>query len=457
MKTLIKNGIVVSGTEQRQADILIEDEKIKKVDSKLTETADQIFDASGKYVFPGFIDAHTHFDLDAGEFRTADDFYSGTKAAVRGGTTTIIDFATQEHGQSLMETVAVWNHMSQGKCSCDYGYHMSITDWNPSVREEIREMTRQGISSYKLYMAYKNLKVDDGQIYEILKAVKEENGIIGVHCENGSLVDARIQEYIREDAANISFHPKSRPADLEAEAIHRLLVIAKLADVPVNIVHLSTQAGMEEVRKARKEGQRVYVETCPQYLLLTDECYDQKGFEGSVYVCSPPLRSKWDQQNLWEALAADEIQTISTDHCSFTLEQKKRGLHDFSRIPNGLPGVEHRPVLCYTYGVETKKISIIQMCRVLAENPAKLFGMYPQKGAILPGSDADLVIWDPSEEWIIQSDTQMQNTDNTPYENFAVRGMAEYVFLRGKLVVKKGNILAECQGKYIYRKGRKEV
>ena len=452
MRRLIKNGIIVSAEGCKKADLLTENESIVEIAPDLTCQAEEVIDASGKYIFPGFIDTHTHFDLDAGDFKTADNFYTGTKAAVAGGTTTVLDFATQQRGETLCQALENWHKMAGKKCSCDYGFHMSISEWNPSIQKELKEMTRQGITSYKLYMAYDNLRVDDQKIYEILQAVREEHGIVGVHCENGDLVNELIEEQRRRAPKDICSHPKSRPGQVEAEAIHRLLVIAELADTPVTIVHLSTKAGLEEIKRARAQGQKVFVETCPQYLALTEKEYERPGFSGAAYVCSPPLRKEEDINALFDAAAEGEIDICGTDHCSFHMKgQKERGLLDFSKIPNGLPGVEHRPVLLYSLGVKTKKITIEQMCSLLSETPAKLFGMYPKKGALLPGSDADLVIWDPKAEWTITAREQMQNADYTPYEGMQVTGKAERVYLRGQEIYNNGKILTECQGQYIAR------
>ncbi|MCD8300935.1 MAG: dihydropyrimidinase [Clostridiales bacterium] len=455
MKYLIKNGTLVSSQECRHEDILIEGEKILCTGPDLEVADAEVIDASGKYIFPGFIDTHTHFDLDAGDFHTADDFYTGTKAAIAGGTTTVLDFTTQDKGQTLKEALDVWHGMADGKSSCDYGFHMSITDWNEKSRAEIPEMTRLGVTSYKLYMAYDNLRVNDGEILEILSEVEKEHGIIGVHCENGDLITALVSRLKADGENRISMHPASRPPEVEAEAIHRLLSIAKLAGAPVNVVHLSTAAGLEEVRRARAAGQTVFAETCPQYLLLDDSEYERPGFDGAAYVLSPPLRKRSDIEALWEAVCNGEIDMIGTDHCSFNMKgQKERGLSDFTLIPNGIPGVEHRPVLFYHFGVASGRTDVNMMCRLLSERPARLFGMYPRKGAILAGSDADLVIWDPDRRWIITAEDQLQNADNTPYEGFSVTGRASQVFLRGQRIVNEGEILAECQGQYIKRKER---
>lgn len=457
MEILIQGGTLVTPQGSRRADIRIRGEKIVETGVDLKPQGETVIPAEGKYLFPGFIDTHTHFDLDAGTFHTADDFETGTRAAIAGGTTVILDFTTQEKGETLMEALHNWHKLADGKCSCDYGFHMSITDWNEAVKGELPLMTKEGVTSYKLYMAYDNLKVSDGEIFEILQAVDKEGGIIGVHCENGELIRELAAQLKSRGETGPSAHPKSRPAEVEAEAVNRLLTIAKLAGTPVNIVHLSTRRAYELVEQARAEGQRVYVESCPQYFILEDSKYGLPGFESAKYVLSPPLRGQEDVECLWKALKAGRIDTLGTDHCSFHYRgQKERGRDDFTQIPNGLPGVEHRPELMYTYGVGTGKLTKEQMCAVLAENPARLFGMYPRKGALMAGSDADLVIWDPDAEDVITAEHQMQNVDHTPYEGMKIKGKPQQVFLRGTLVYQDGRIVAEKQGKYLYR-GRSEL
>ncbi len=455
MKYLIKNGTVISSSGRRQADILTEGEKILRVEKDISDPQAVVVDASGCEIYPGFIDPHTHFDLDAGDFHTADDFYTGTRAALAGGTTVILDFTTQERGESLSQALENWHEMADGKCSCDYGFHMSITDWNPDVKREIPEMTRQGVTSYKLYMAYDNLRVRDREIFEILSAVEQEGGIVGVHCENGDLVTALTERLKKTCRDGVRLHPLSRPPLVEAEAVHRLLTIAQLADTAVNIVHLSTGLGLLELERFRQQGVRAFAETCPQYLILDDSLYELPGFEGAAYVLSPPLRKKEDVEALWKAVEQGEITTLGTDHCSFHMKtQKVRGLHDFTRIPNGIPGVEHRPQLFYQYGVVSGRTTPEMMCRMLSENPARLYGLYPRKGVIAPGSDADLVIWDPDRSWTITAESQYQNADYTPYEGFTGRGCPREVFLRGIHAVSEGKVLEEKRGEYLSRKKR---
>lgn len=451
MKTLIKNGELVSGGGVCRADVLIADGVIAAVGEALDAGGAEIVDADGAYVFPGFIDTHTHLDMDTGAAHTADDFASGTRAAIAGGTTTVLDFATQNKGETLREALLNWHALAEGKSACDYGFHMAITDWNADVAAELPSMTKEGVTSYKLYLAYDNLRVSDAAVFEVLKAVNRQGGIVGAHCENGDLVNELVGEQLALGHTGTNAHPLSRPDTVEEEAVNRYLAIAALADCPVNIVHLSTKKGLEAVRRARAAGQKVYVETCPQYLLLEDSVYDKPDFEGAKYVMSPPLRKRGDNAALWEAVETGEADTIGTDHCPFMWKDKLLGRNDFSKIPNGAPGVELRAQLMYTYGVCEGKITVANLCRVLAENPARLFGMYPKKGAIRVGSDADIVVWDKAFRGVITNETQHSACDVTPYDGFAITGRPKYVFLRGRLVAQDGEALAENVGKYVPR------
>ena len=454
MRQIIKNGTIVTGSGSFPADILIDGEKIAATGTaeeikKLAQPGDKEIDASGCLIFPGFIDAHTHFDLHVAGTVTADDFATGTKAALKG-TTTIIDFGTQYPGETLAEGLKNWHEKADGKCSCDYSFHMSITDWNPSVSKEVQDMMDEGITSFKLYMTY-DTQVDDKTLFEILQRLKETGGITGVHCENSGMIAALQEEAKAAGKMGVSSHPKTRPAAAEAEAIGRLLRLAEVADVPVVVVHLTCKEGYDVIAQARKRGQKVYVETCPQYLLMDDSLYELPGFESAKYVCAPPLRKKEDQDCLWKGLADGIIQTVSTDHCSFTTEQKKLGEGDFTKIPGGMPGAETRGTLIYTYGVDKDRITKEDMCRVLSENPAKLYGLYPRKGVIAPGSDADLVIMRTGVEDVITAKDQVQNVDYAPFEGTKVTGRVVSVFLRGLQAVKDGKVVEEKKGEFLKR------
>lgn len=451
MDILIKNGQVVSSGGMRRADIRVKNGRIDAVSSEIEPSGEKIIDATGMLVFPGFIDSHTHFDMDAGAFHTADDFTSGTTAALLGGTTTVLDFATQDKGGTLLEAFDTWKAKAAGS-ACDVGFHMAITYWNERVAAEIPLLRDKGVTSFKVYMAYDALRLSDTAIYEVLKAVGEIGGIVGVHCENGDLVTAGIAEQKAKGNTAAKYHPCSRPNAVEAEAINRLLTIAGLAGVPVNIVHISTREGLGVVRAARERGQEVYVETCPQYLLLDASVYDKPGAEAAKYVCSPPIRSVSDQQVLWDGIKDGWIDTIGTDHCSFRFgEDKAPYAGDFSAVPNGLPGVQNRPALLYTYGVYSGKISPEEMTALLSENIARLFGMYPKKGALLPGSDADIVLWNPGYTGAIRANTLAHHTDYSPFEGMEIRGRAEHVLLRGQMVVENGMLAADKLGHYVSR------
>lgn len=453
MKRLFKGGTVVSGSGIKKADILTEGEKILQVEEKISDPEAEIIDVDGKLLFPGFIDAHTHFDLAVSGTVTADGFETGTKAALAGGTTCIIDFATQYNGESLHEALANWHKKSDGKSSCDYGYHLAMADWNEAICKEMESVVNEGITSFKIYTIYDEMFVDDETIYKVLKRMKELGVIVGVHCENRGLIDALVEEAKAEKSgeAGVAKFPKTRPDTAEAEAVSRILKLADYVGVPVMIVHLSSRKGYEEIRRAREAGQFVFAETCPQYLLLDDEKFTLSPEESRKYVLAPPLRKKEDQEILWGALKNGEIQTVSTDHCSFTTKQKAMGKEDFSHIPCGMPGVQDRPALMYTYGVKEGKISLSQMCALLAEHPAKIYGMYPKKGCLEPGSDADIVVWDPKAEGIFTWEGQQSLADYHPYEGRKKAGNVESVYLRGECAAREGKVLKEHGGQFIKR------
>lgn len=453
MRTLFKGGSVAGAKGVRRADLLVEGEKVVSLGRGLKEGADRIVDVTGCVLFPGFIDAHTHFDLEVAGTVTADGFASGSRAALRGGTTTVIDFACPDKGESLASGLARWREKSAGKTFCDYGFHMTIDDWNEGIRSELPEMFAQGISSFKMYMTYPAMLLGDGDLYRALKELKALGGVCGVHCENAGVIDALIAGKKAAGELSPASHPRTRPPYLEAEAVGRLLRIAQAAQAPVIIVHLTNGAALEEVLRARKRGQTVYVETCPHYLILDESLYDQEDFSDAArYVCAPPLREKKEADALWKALRRGEIQTVSTDHCSFTLEQKAMGREDFTKIPGGLPGVETRGELMWSYGVAKRRLSASQMCRVLSENPAKLYGLYPRKGTLQPGSDADIVVYDPSGGHVIRGEDCVSAAGYSPYEGFATDGGIRQVWLRGRLAVENGNVLpSEPEGKYLAR------
>ena len=451
--TIIQHGTLVLPDGLMQGDIAFENGVITRIAPAIEAGAgDAVCEAAGCLVFPGFIDAHTHLDMDSGTTVTADDFASGSRAAACGGTTTLVDFATQERGGTLRDALDAWHRKAEGKCACNYAFHMAVTDWNEQTRAELPQMFERGVTSFKAYYAYDNLRLDDAQMYDLLSALRPFGGVLGVHCENGTLVNRLQREQLEKGVTGPAGHPASRPPVVEAEAIRRLCAVAKLADSPVHIVHLSSAEGLEEVRRARAAGQKVWVETCPQYLLLDESRYHLEGFEGAKYVMSPPLRSPADREALRAAVLDGEIDTISTDHCSYRFsDQKALGRDDFTKIPNGAPGIEHRPALIYTSFVASGLMTAAQMSRLLSENPAKLFGMWPRKGQLAQGADADMTVWDPRARWVIRAEAQHQNVDYTPYEGFEAAGRARAVYVGGQLAAKDGEPSGASAGRYVKR------
>ena len=450
---VIQNGTLVSAEKTWRADLAMEGGKITAIAPKIPiSPGDQAVDASGCLVFPGFIDPHTHLDMDNGVTVTADDFPSGTLAALCGGTTTVIDFATQDRGDSLNRALALWHKKAEGRSSCNYAFHMAITDWNEATRRELKDMVAAGVTSLKVYLAYDALRVDDGQLLDILGECRSLGLQIGCHCENGDVVNLLQKRELSRGNRGPAAHPLSRPPEAEAEAISRYCYIAALADCPVTVVHLSSAAGLEEVRRARKRGQTVWAETCPQYLLLDDSRYQFPGFEGAKYVMSPPLRSPADREALCRAVVDGEVDTIATDHCSYSFAgQKELGREDFTKIPNGAPGLEHRPALFFSQFVASGLLPPERMCTLLAENPARQYGMYPRKGILAVGSDADVTIWDPKTVWTISAASQHHNVDYTPYEGMAVTGKAKAVFINGLPAAQGGEPIRTGMGRYVFR------
>ncbi len=449
--TIFQNGTLITPHGPEQASLAIAGDKIAAIGPNLAAGPDDaVVDAAGCLVFPGFIDGHTHLDLDNGYTRTADDFATGTRAAACGGTTTIVDFATQDKGDTMLNALHVWQKKAEGVSRANYAFHMAITDWNKRTRAELPALRAAGVTSYKAYLAYDALRVDDAQLLEILESLKPFNGILGVHCENGTLVNELQARELAKGHRTPAAHPLSRPPEVEAEAIDRLCWIARLADMPVHIVHLSSALGLEAVRAARRRGQTVYAETCPQYLLLDDSLYRLPGFESAKYVMSPPLRSVHDVAAIRRAVKNGEIGTIATDHCSFNYAtQKTIGKDDFTKIPNGAPGIEHRPALLFT--TFENELDYPALARLLSENPAKLFGMYPRKGALQVGSDADITLWDPAARWTIRAAAQQQNVDYTPYEGREVHGLARQVYVNGVLAAENGVPTPALAGRYVAR------
>jgi len=456
MGIVLHGGTIVTAVDTYQADVRMEGEKIVAIGHEIAQSEDQVIIVDGCLILPGGIDPHTHFDLPMGTFSTSDDFLSGSKAAVLGGTTTILDFATQFKGETLKKGLENWHAKADGQCFVDFGFHMAITDWNDQVALEMTELVHQeGVTSFKLYMAYKNiLQVDDSELLQALHQAGACGALVCVHCENGDIVDYLVTEARGQAKTAPYFHPLTRPIEAEEEATNRVIKLAQIADAPVYIVHLTCKGALQAVVDAKLKGLEVYAETCPQYLLLDDSYYRSEGFNGAKYVISPPLRSKDHQDELWRGLKTGILDTIATDHCSFNYKgQKDLGLNDFSKIPSGAPGVETRMSLLYTYGVMTGKLTINEFVALTSTNAAKLFGLFPRKGTIAPGSDADLVVWDPRVSSTITVETLHQQVDYTPYEGFKQQGQAKQVFLRGKQIVKDGQLQVESPtGIYCSRK-----
>jgi len=456
MRTLLKNGTVVNDSDCVKADVLIEDGIIKEVSSSIDAPDAELTDAGGKLLLPGAVDAHTHMDLDVGFTRACDDFYSGTVAAACGGTTTIIDhMAFGPKGVYPWHQVKEYHSLADGNAVTDYSFHGVLQEKaDDRTLAEIREIAeKEGITSFKLYLTY-DMMLHDKDVFAVLNEAKRSNILITVHCENDGIVNYLRDRCGAENNLTAAFHPKSRPAEAEAEAVNRMLYMAECADeAPLYIVHLSSEAGLKEVLAARKRGQKHFgVETCPQYLVLNDSLYDDPE-EGLKAIMSPPLRKDSDRTALWEALKNDFLDTVATDHCPFTFEnQKQRGKDDFRLCPNGAPGVEERLPLLFSEGYGKGRITLPQCVKYLCVNPAKIFGLYPKKGVIKPGSDADIVIMDPEKTRTIRSASLHGNADYSCYEGMEIKGAIDMVFLRGEMIVKDNEFLGKKgTGRYLKR------
>ena len=448
MRILIKNASLVLEDRVELGDLITDGRHIAQVGGTIDAPADRVIDAAGCYVFPGFIDTHTHFDLEVGTTVTADDFTTGTRAAVVGGTTTVLDFATQERGMTLMEAFYKWENKAKNS-SCNYGFHMAMSEWNEARIAELPLMIENGVTSFKMYMVYDNMRLSDGIMYEAMKYLAKEDCIIGIHCENDDIIKARVRELKAVGKTAPRYHAVSRPNVVEADGVARLMDAAYLGGSPVWVVHLSTKEGLAIARQARERGQEVYLESCPQYMVLEESMYDAP--DGAKLVMSPPLRSKADQEALLEAMGTGEIDWIGTDHCSFTMAQKAAGKNDFSKTPNGGAGVQNRAEIVYTRAVQGGYIDAVKMGQLLSTRAAKLFGMYPRKGALQPGSDADIVIFDPNAPHVIHAATNLHNCDNSPYEGYEAAGRTRDVILNGELVVENGLLVASGKGEYVHR------
>ncbi|WP_035352423.1 dihydropyrimidinase [Edaphobacter aggregans] len=462
MGTLIQNGTVVNADDRKRADLLIEDGKISEVRAGIDPASHTIVDATGLLLLPGGVDAHTHMDMPFGGTISADDFLTGTRAAAIGGTTTIVDFAIQARGTRMRDAFDIWRGKAEGKACIDYGLHMIVTDLGSDAGKQglhdMDDMVREGVASFKLFMAYPNvLMVDDGTIFKALQQTAKNGALICMHAENGSVIDTIVQQTLAEGKTAPIYHALTRPTIAEAEAVNRCIAMAEIAGTPVYIVHLSSEDALNQVREARDRGLPAFAETCPQYLLLSLEDHmPGKSFEEAKYVFTPPLREKKNQPKLWDGLVHDHLQVVSTDHCPFCFaDQKVLGKDDFTKIPNGGPGVENRMQVIYHHGVNAGKITLERFVEITSTAPARIFGMYPKKGLLAKGSDADVILWDPNAEHVISAATHNMRVDYSMFEGWRVNGNARMVFSRGELIVDGGRYIGvEGRGQYLRREAR---
>jgi dihydropyrimidinase len=453
MSTLIKNGRIVTATDDYVADIFIEGETIKTIGKNLSAAADTILDATGKLIFPGGIDPHVHLDMPFMGTYSSDNYETGTRAALFGGTTMVIDFILQKQGNSLHSALEEWKGRSDNNCVGDYSFHMAVTDFNDDTKKEIKDfIEKEGITSFKTFMAYKGaLMIDDRQMIGLMEEVKKHGGLINVHATNGDMIDYLIQKHKGEGKLSPLYHYLSQPEVTEAEASERFVDMSNYTGCPGYIVHLTCEGALNAVRNATKRNQKIFVETCIQYLILDASLYENN-FEGAKWVMSPPLREKKDQQTLWAGINQGLVQVVATDHCPFMWQQKLMGKGDFSKIPNGHPAIENRMELLFSEGVAKNKITLNKYVEVACTNPAKIFGMFPRKGTITVGSDADIVIFDPNEKHTLSAKTHHMNVDYSGYEGWEVTGKVKTVLLRGKVAIENNECKIEKGfGKFIKR------
>ncbi|MDA3615851.1 dihydropyrimidinase [Polluticaenibacter yanchengensis] len=458
MQTLIKNGHIVTATDDYVADILINDEIIVAIGKNLNVRADKVIDAAGKLVMPGGIDPHVHLDMPFMGTFSSDSYETGTRAALFGGTTSVIDFILQKQGNSLQSAFDEWNGRANGTAYGDYSFHMAVTDFNESTRSEIKNMVDAGVTSFKAFMAYKGaLMLDDKQLVGLLEEVKKQGGLVNVHATNGEMIDYLIAKHKSEGKLAPLYHYLSQPEVTEAEASGRFTDLANYTGCPGYIVHLTCEGALNAVRERTQKNQKVFVETCIQYLLLDASLYEQN-FEGAKWVMSPPLREKKDQETLWAGINQNLVQVVATDHCPFFWEQKLMGKEDFSKIPNGHPAIENRYELLFSEGVTKGRITPNKFVEVISTNAAKIFGMFPKKGTIAVGSDADIVIFDPNETHTISAKTHHMNVDYSGYEGWQVNGKVKTVLLRGQVAIDNNEcLIPKGYGQFIKRGKVKQI
>lgn len=455
MRTLIRGGLIATEQGVFQGEVLIQDGRIRAVSDRIGADDAHVIDAAGKYVLPGAVDIHTHMDLDVGIARVIDDFYTGTVAAACGGTTTIVDhMAFGPKGCSPWHQVEEYHRLADGNAAVDYGFHGVLQHVDAAALDDMAQIAvQEGITSFKAYMTY-DYMLDDLALMRVLERAAKEGILIAAHCENHGIVTALRERFVREGKTQARWHPVSRPPEAEAEAVNRLLCLARAAgEAPVYVVHLSTRLGLEEIRRARAAGQGHFgAETCPQYLLLDEALYADPR-EGLKAIMAPPLRGAGDREALWAALSGDELDTVATDHCPFTFaKQKQQGAQDFTKCPSGAPGVEERLILLYSEGVAKGRLTLPQLVKYACANPARVAGLYPRKGAIRPGADADLVILDPDRKWTLTTARMHGNSDYTCYEGMEITGAVERVLLRGSTIVNGGAFTgARGDGQYLRR------
>ncbi len=458
MRTIIKDGTVVTAIDTYKSDVWVENGIITALTHPAQRAhygkADHEIDAAGKYVMPGGIDAHTHMDMPFGGTTASDDFETGTRAAAHGGTTTIVDFAIQTKGTALRAGLDAWHQKAEGKAAIDYGFHMITTDVNDDTVEEMGQLVREGITSFKLFMAYPGvLYVDDGQIFRAMQRARDLGALVCMHAENGIALDVLIKQALDRGETAPKYHSLTRPQIAEAEGTHRALCLAEMAGCPVYIVHLSAPRALDQVLAARDRGLAAYAETCPQYLFCSLDDLAREGFEGAKYVCTPPLRPKEMQADLWRGLKTNDLQVVSTDHCPFCMKgQKELGRDSFAKIPNGMPGVETRLYLLWDGGVRAGRISMNRFVEITSTAPAKIFGLYPHKGTVAVGADADLIVWDGDKEHTLDHANMHMRVDYSPYEGRTVRGAPTHVLSRGRVVVENGRYLGKAgDGRFVRR------